>query len=99
MLTVLNVLFHSYRWLRAEAPGASVDGRRSHDDEANDNENYHHRNTQRNHHPPPRFNGKYRGTVAFKQCPVACDQYYKLFTAGITPLAAYFSMILTELRR
>jgi hypothetical protein len=27
------------------------------------------------------------------------DQYYKLFTAVITPLAAYFSMILTELRQ
>ncbi len=26
-------------------------------------------------------------------------QYYKLFTAIITPLAAYFSMILTELRQ
>jgi len=26
-------------------------------------------------------------------------QYYKLFTAVITPLAAYFSMIFTELRR
>ncbi len=26
-------------------------------------------------------------------------QYYKVFTAAITPLAAYFSMILTELRR
>jgi hypothetical protein len=25
-------------------------------------------------------------------------QYYKFFTAIITPLAAYFSMILTELR-
>ncbi len=28
-----------------------------------------------------------------------CGQYYKLFTAVITPLAAYFSMILTELRQ
>jgi hypothetical protein len=27
------------------------------------------------------------------------DQYYKLFTAVIMPLAAYFSRILTELRR
>jgi hypothetical protein len=27
------------------------------------------------------------------------DQYYKLFTAVIMPLAAYFSMILTELRQ
>jgi hypothetical protein len=26
-------------------------------------------------------------------------QYYKLFTAIITPLVAYFSMILTELRQ
>jgi hypothetical protein len=26
-------------------------------------------------------------------------QYYKLFAAVITPLAAYFSVILTELRR
>jgi hypothetical protein len=28
-----------------------------------------------------------------------CGQYYKLFTAVITPLASYFSMILTESRR
>ncbi len=28
-----------------------------------------------------------------------CGQYYKLFMAVITPLAAYFSKILTELRR
>jgi hypothetical protein len=27
----------------------------------------------------------------------ACGKYYKLFTAVIMPLAAYFSMILTEL--
>jgi hypothetical protein len=34
-------------------------------------------------------------------CPFlsSCGQYYKLFTAVITPLAAYFSMILTELCR
>jgi hypothetical protein len=29
----------------------------------------------------------------------ASGQYYKLFTAVITPLEAYFTMILTELRR
>ena len=29
----------------------------------------------------------------------ASGQYYKLFAAVITPLAVYFSMILTELRR
>ncbi len=29
----------------------------------------------------------------------ACGQYYKLFRAVIMPLAVYFSMILTELRR
>ncbi len=28
-----------------------------------------------------------------------CGQYYKPFTAVITPLAVYFSMILAELRR
>ncbi len=35
----------------------------------------------------------------FESCHTHCGQYYKLFTAVITPLAAYFSMILTELRR
>ncbi len=29
----------------------------------------------------------------------ASGQYYTLFTAVITPLKAYFTMILTELRR
>ncbi len=31
--------------------------------------------------------------------PGTCGQYYKLFTAVIKPLVAYFSMILTELRQ
>jgi hypothetical protein len=31
--------------------------------------------------------------------PEACGQYYKLFMAVIMPLAAYFSMIFTELCR
>jgi hypothetical protein len=38
--------------------------------------------------------------ISFSVCPwQACGQFYKLFTAVITPLVAYFSMILTELRR
>jgi hypothetical protein len=39
----------------------------------------------------------YRGKKSYNIGPL--DQYYKLFTAVITPLAAYFSMILTGLRR
>ncbi len=35
----------------------------------------------------------------FLSFSVPCGQDYKLFTAVITPLVAYFSMILTELRQ
>jgi hypothetical protein len=34
--------------------------------------------------------------VTFNLGPPTCDQYYKLFTAVITPLAACFTKILTE---
>ncbi len=46
-------------------------------------------------------NWDFSNFTALNQLPVSSPsgQYYKLFTAVITPLAVYFSMILTELRQ